>query len=145
MQFSRLWHLFVPNIIHLSTNMRTGSNEIAFADWLLQLGNGDLNNRHGDLELRDFKPNILETGSLVDSIFGKTVESDEYIHESVDSIASEAEEDKISFPGARVFILPDSRRTSTTRSQAEEGHSRHAVAQSEHCRGPVKWHAAGGT
>jgi len=137
LQFSRLWHLFAPNIIHLTINMRTGSNEQAFADWLLQLGNGDLNNPHGEVELRDFKPNILETGSLIDSIFGKTVdttdnqrladsvilcphnedtfsandeivrriESEEYIYESVDSTASEAEEDKISFPLEYLYSL----------------------------------------
>ena len=138
LQFSKLWSLFGHNIIHLKTNMRTGSGEQLFADWLLKLGNGELNDKNDDVDLTNFKPETpLVTGSLTDVIFGDRIDTSdcdrladnvilcplnedtlkindaivqridgrEQVYESIDCIASDSEEDKISFPMEYLYSL----------------------------------------
>jgi len=76
LQFSRLWSLFAQNIIHLTTNMRTGDGEQLFADWLLKHGNGELNDKKDDVDLSNVKPESpLVTGSLTDDIFGDRIDT----------------------------------------------------------------------
>jgi PIF1-like helicase len=69
----RLWHLFTP--LKLCTNERTlGDPDRNFSDWLLELGDGTLTNSEGlGEDIIEIPPEMVEKGSLIDSIFGKTI------------------------------------------------------------------------
>ena len=66
---SHLWKNF--KILHLTENMRTGIQEKDFADWLLKLGDGKLNDRDDMVELPD-ACNVT-TDSLANKVYGELI------------------------------------------------------------------------
>lgn len=71
---SPLWKEF--KVFHLTENMRVGKNEKHFASWLLNLGDGKLNDSCDMITLpEDCK---ITTDSLVDAIYGKLIKEKKY-------------------------------------------------------------------
>src|SRR5262249_9915436 len=66
---SALWPRF--HVLHLVQNMRTGAGEQAFAEWLLQLGDGRLpSDKDGRVEL---PADCLHRGDLVTEVFERAL------------------------------------------------------------------------
>ena len=53
--------------------MRTGASAQEFADWLLKLGNGELNVANDNVDLSGYSAGCLTTSSLVTELFGNKV------------------------------------------------------------------------
>ena len=66
-KYSKVWPTF--EIRHLQKNMRTNPDEITFAKWILQVGNGDLGE---DLEL---PKECVVHSHLIDKLFGATIDT----------------------------------------------------------------------
>ena len=64
---SKTWATF--QIRHLRRNMRTNPDEVAFAKWILQVGNGELGE---DLEL---PKDCIVYSNLIDKMFGMTIDT----------------------------------------------------------------------
>jgi len=94
---SPLWPLFDANTIHLTENMRTGPGEEEFAKWLLQLGNGELNNADDEVDLAATVDSCITTESLVTEIFGESI--------------STASEEEIKQLSGKVILCPKNEET----------------------------------
>ena len=64
---SPLWPLFQQH--RLTRNMRALPGESDFASWLLQLGNGELNDTSEQLETIDIPPACVCEGDIIDEVF----------------------------------------------------------------------------
>lgn len=70
LKYSRLWrHIYY---LHLTQNMRTNSDEVEFADWLLTLGNGELSSEIGEGYV-NISADFISTNSLIDHVFGSNI------------------------------------------------------------------------
>ncbi|CAF3315234.1 unnamed protein product [Rotaria sp. Silwood2] len=66
---SDLWHHF--KVMHLHQNMRTGPGEEEFSNWLIKLGNGELeSNEYDEIELPS---SCMLDGNLAEEIFGQHI------------------------------------------------------------------------
>ena len=66
-KYSKAWPTF--EIRHLRRNMRTNPDEVAFAKWILRVGNGELGE---DIEL---PKECVVHSSLIDKMFGMTIDT----------------------------------------------------------------------
>jgi len=74
LKHSALWIHFEPNIIRLTTNMRTGVGAPEFAKWLLELGDGKHNN-DDNINLSGYSESCVTKESLVTELFGHKVDT----------------------------------------------------------------------
>ena len=78
LKMGNLWHLFKH--LKLSTNMSLANGQREHQEWLLKLGNGDLTNDDNFGEgIIEIPAQFVETGDLVDAIFGKSIKVQDII------------------------------------------------------------------
>lgn len=71
-KFSPLWTIFI--IFTLHRNMRAKPEECEFAEFLLQIGNGQYDSEDKDnLDLIDLPTSLLTKGDIVDEIYGTDI------------------------------------------------------------------------
>ena len=81
---SSLWRHFKQ--LKLSTNMRTGGAESQFTEFLLKVGDGRLQNDVGlDEDIIEIPQNMVETGDLIQTIFGEAIDP-ETVHTLAQSV-----------------------------------------------------------